>query len=289
MFRYIPYDEIDKNKWNGTVHYAHNGNVQGYHWYLKALIHEWGAIVENDYETVMPVLLEPLLPHQYRLLRELGPYTVNPLNASRLSELMALLSKHNKSGQYPINNRVSSALLVDHTTKKREKAVYLGGKTYDALAASYGDDFQQNLYGDGYDAVKIMSGKKPETIVALVKESEHYKNALMRIMYNAMHRGVGFSNGLEDKETGEILAISFFLGMPSVVTELVSFSVGDKKYRQFIFDLILRTNSEKASRIESYENISDLMEMGFDTEPVHDLLYSRSTVQNIKKAFGGAY
>ena len=289
MFRYIPFDEIEKNKWNGTVHYSSNSNIQGYHWYLKAVLSEWGAIVENDYETVVPVILEPLKPYQYQLLKELGPYSVNVLNKSRVTDILDLLKKHNKSSQYPINHRVSAKYIDEANVVVRQKAVFQGGKSYDELSKTYGDEFIDNLYGKGYENIKIMSGKKPEAIVALINESEEYKNALMRIMYNAMHRGVGFSNGIEDKQTGEILAISFFIGSPLVVSELVSFVKSDKKYRQLIFDLILRNNSEKPSLIETFHQVDDLFIMGFDTKPVRGIQSSSRAITILKKVLGGAY
>lgn len=289
MFRYVPFEEIEKNKWNGTVHYSLNSNVQGYYWYLKAVVSEWGAIVENDYETVLPVLLNPLKPYQYALLKELGPYSVNVLNKQRMEEVLVLLNKHNKSGNYPINSRVSSGFLTDIIQSQRLKSVFPGGMKYEELSINYGDGFTDNLYGKGYESIKIMSGKKPEDIVNLLKGKSDYKNALMRIMYNAMHRGVGFSNGIEDKETGKVLAISFFIGSPFCVSELVSYTNGEKKYRQLIFDLILRSNSAKPSRIETFENINDLHELGFDSEQVGDLHLSKKSFHSIKKAFGQAY
>ena len=136
MFRYIPFEEIEKNKWNGTVHYALNGNVQGYYWYLKAVLHEWGAIVENDYETVMPVLLSPLKDYQRSLLNELGPYSVNLLNKGRTDEIFTLFSKYNKSTIYPTNSGMSNLATEQFTQKKRLKAVYSGGKTYEDLSLS---------------------------------------------------------------------------------------------------------------------------------------------------------
>ena len=289
MFRYIPFDEIEKNKWNGTVHYAANSNVQGYYWYLKAVLHEWGAIVENDYETVMPVILEPLKPYQYSLLKELGPYSINILSSSRMNEILPLLEKHNRSSQYPLSNKVGSIHLENYSQEKKSKAVFSGGQKYDELSKNYGDEFIDNLYGKGYESIKIMSGRKPEAIVAQLNESEAYKNCLMRIMYNAMHRGVGFSNGLEDKESGKILAVSFFIGSPMSISELVSVNKRGKKYRQLIFDLLLRNNAEKPSRIESFHSVNDLHEMGFDSEEVCNLQLGKSSFLNLKKAFGRAH
>ena len=77
MYKFVPFAEIDKNKWNGTVHYAGHGNPYGYYWYLKAVLKEWDAIVEDDYETVFPIIKTPLSTDEYSLLPSLGPYSVN--------------------------------------------------------------------------------------------------------------------------------------------------------------------------------------------------------------------
>jgi len=58
MYRIVPFAEIEKNKWNGTIHYAINGNIFGYYWFLKAVIGEWDAIVEEDYQSVMPIPIQ---------------------------------------------------------------------------------------------------------------------------------------------------------------------------------------------------------------------------------------
>jgi len=289
MLRYIPFEEIEKNKWNGCVHYALNGNVQGYYWYLKAVLSEWGAIVENDYETVVPVILEPLKDYQYELLKELGPYSVNMIAPGTAKEIFSILEKHNKSSKYPLNSSISSSIVEKYNPTTKLKAVFQGGKNYLKLTDSYGDTFSKNLYEEGFDDVSIMSGKKPEEIVALLNVSDEHKNALLRIMYNGIHRGVGFTNGIQDKASGKILSMSFFLGTPRSIHELINYSSGNKKYRQFIFDLLLRNNAERPIYMETFQNIDDLFELGFDKEKVGDLQFKIGTIMKLKKALGGKY
>lgn len=289
MYRLVPFNEIEKNKWNGTVHYAINGNVFGYYWYLKAVIGEWDAIVEEDYESVLPVITTPLKAHQYSLLKELGPYSVNPLTDQRMKSMLDILVKHNKSSLYPIHSHSSKRQLDSFKISSRSKSVLPGGSTYEDLTVSYSDALKASINLKGYDDVKIISGLKPERLVGVLNENEMMKNALMRIMYNAMHRGIGFSSAIEDKASGKVLAASFFININSTLTEILSFSGGGKKYRQLIFDLLLRNNSGSPLRFETFESTSDLHEMGFDSEPVYDIHFKSSTVSNIMKSFGGAY
>ncbi|MEM9545931.1 MAG: hypothetical protein AAGA77_08155 [Bacteroidota bacterium] len=289
MYRFVPYDKIEKNKWNGTVHYALNGNVFGYYWYLKAVIGEWDAIVEEDYQSVMPVLNRPLKSYQYELLKELGPYSVNPLTDQRVGDMLELLEKHNRSSQYPIHSDVSRRQINAYNHSLRHKSVLQGGTVYKELFKTYSDELTKNLNEEGYDAIKVAASLKPETLVGLLNENDQYKNALMRVMYNAMHRGIGFSSAIEDRSTGKILAASFFINANTTMHEILSYSKGGKKYRQLIFDLMLRNSSGSPLRFETFYNVNILHEMGFDSEPVFDLQLKSSTMTNLLKSFGRAY
>ncbi|MEL7020062.1 MAG: hypothetical protein AAGK47_00510, partial [Bacteroidota bacterium] len=52
----IKREDIEKPRWDGCVHYSPNGNVFGYTWYLDAIAREWDGLVENNYESVMPLV-----------------------------------------------------------------------------------------------------------------------------------------------------------------------------------------------------------------------------------------
>ena len=289
MFKIIPFEEIEKNKWNGTIHYAINGNIFGYYWYLKAVVGEWDAIVEEDYESVMPIFRNPLKVYQYDLLKELGPYSVNPLVDARMKSFLDFLQKHNKTSEYPIHSQVSKRQIESFNYSRRYKAVLAGGNLYDDLSNSYSDDLTDNLNVKGYDFVKVSSSIKPELLVGLLNGNNMYKNALLRLMYNAMHRGIGFSSAIEDKASGKTLAASFFVNSNSTLVEILSFNSGGKKYRQLIFDLLLRNSSGSPMRFETFFSVDDLREMGFDFEPVYDLQFKTSTLTKLRKSLGRAY
>lgn len=53
--QYIPYQHIDKSKWDGCIDGAENGLIYANSFYLDAMAKHWDALVLNDYEAVMPL------------------------------------------------------------------------------------------------------------------------------------------------------------------------------------------------------------------------------------------
>ena len=53
--QYIPYKQIDKTKWDACISSATNGLIYAYTYYLDAMAKNWDALVQGDYEAVMPL------------------------------------------------------------------------------------------------------------------------------------------------------------------------------------------------------------------------------------------
>lgn len=53
--QYIPYQQINKIKWDACIESAHNSLVYARSFYLDAMAKNWDAIVLDDYEAVMPL------------------------------------------------------------------------------------------------------------------------------------------------------------------------------------------------------------------------------------------
>ncbi|MEP6712100.1 MAG: hypothetical protein ABJA37_06790 [Ferruginibacter sp.] len=52
---YIPYKNIDKNKWDTCIKNAINGLIYAQSFYLDNIAENWDALVLNDYEAIMPL------------------------------------------------------------------------------------------------------------------------------------------------------------------------------------------------------------------------------------------
>jgi len=55
VIQYLPYQQIDKQKWDACIEHADNGLIYGYCSYLDAMSLHWDALIWNDYEAVMPL------------------------------------------------------------------------------------------------------------------------------------------------------------------------------------------------------------------------------------------
>lgn len=65
--RLIPQAEIDRQLYNSCVHFATNGNIYGYQWYLNNTARDWDVLVEGDnYVSVLP------LPYGKNWLGQIG-------------------------------------------------------------------------------------------------------------------------------------------------------------------------------------------------------------------------
>lgn len=53
--QYLEHDNIDKRLWDNCIDKAANGLVYAYSYYLDIMCTNWGALVLNDYEAVMPL------------------------------------------------------------------------------------------------------------------------------------------------------------------------------------------------------------------------------------------
>lgn len=82
---------IDVSKWNALIKQAHNSLPYGYAWYLDAVSENWEALILNDYQAVLPLpfvkkmgfklYVQPLFNQQ------LGPFSLEPLNAEQLTAI----------------------------------------------------------------------------------------------------------------------------------------------------------------------------------------------------------
>lgn len=264
MYRYVPYSEIDKNKWNGTVHYAPNGNIFGYHWYLKAVYKEWDAIVEDDYQSVMPVL--PATDKSvYKFTPELGPYSVKLLIPSRSAAMVELMKKHTTGHYFPLHTSVNMNDIdtMGSRALKSQKLNLID--SYDAITDSYSDEVNEVFERIKKEEVTFVSSVKPETIVAQSNLTTNEKNTYLRIMYNAMHRGIGWSQGITDRKTGKYLALSFFVISHNVMHEIFYLSHQPKEYRWLLYDMAFKSSAGKPTLFMAYQDTDDILDLGFES------------------------
>lgn len=257
--RFVQRDEIDKVKWNSCVHYSNNGNFFGYIWYLDTIAKEWDALVEGDYESVFPLITRTKYwkvkeLYQPDLIRDITIYSINVLSEARITAFLNAIPKDLKY----INIRVDEQLIIpdpfNFTSKTLNNQQLLLNASYDELAARFSPTLVQALEKSRLANLIPTTSIKPEQIVDFYKAHtpnrknlERRYHGYLRIMYNVLHRGMGFGSGVQNKN-GELLAVSFYIYSHSRVYNLLS-AVSPKGKQVAadaqLFDTLLKTHAGK--------------------------------------------
>lgn len=275
--RLIKHADLDKNKWSSAVHYSTRGNIYGYWWYLTNTVKEWDGIVEGEYETVFPLIpVDSDVLASNELVPELGIYSVNVLSEKRVRAILSAIPDQYKKYNFRLNAGVKVPTDMGFMTSTRINHQLMLDKPYEELEEHYSDHQRRELAKALSSGVAITSNVKPEALADFYKEYTTDKNvdfnfhAYQRIMYNALHRGIGFASAIITREQ-EYLAMGFFLFTHGKVMRLFSFESPKGKSvgaNALLFDMLLRTNAGRPVLLDFNDFGQDSFALDFGAQRV---------------------
>lgn len=267
--RLISREEIDKTKWNSCVHYAVNGNIFGYMWYLDAMARHWDGLVEGDYESVMPLTHREVGWRQQGLVqpplvRELAIYSVNPPSNKRNEAFWNALPPEYKKVKLDLD-AFSQPRTDNWVTTELTNYFLPLNEPYELIRARYSQELVDRLEVAKQQDLFPMSSLKPERIAELFRKmkgvlSEPEFHGLQRIMYNALHRGWGFASGIMNREQ-EVLAAEFFIFSHGRVMSLAPIvtKAGEAIHaKEYLYDLMIRQQAGKPQSLDFNATASDV-------------------------------
>lgn len=222
MINYLHHNQIDKKKWDSCIRQAVNGNAYAFSWYLDLIHEEWEALVENDYERVMPLTGAKKMGISYLFqpyfAQQLGVFSTNKLSPAIVEKFLQAIPSQFKFAEFNLNsfNKISN--------KSRSYVLqnnYLLDliNSYDKVSMKYSKNTKRNLKKSIKNKLSISKNIKPEEVIALFRNNRgkkikkwndaHY-NILQRLMYKAIYKGKGVAYGAYT-DYNELCAAAFFL------------------------------------------------------------------------------
>ena len=253
----ISRSEIDKQKWNSCVHFANNGNICGYKWYLDALSKDWEALIEEDYGTVFPLVwkknwLGRKKIYQPSLILEGGIFSEKILSATRIKQLIEAIPTSYKSFSFTISSQAKIPQDMGLKITKETNRQLILNQPYEGLEKGFTDVFHQKLEDKWKYDMQPTSNLKPEKIVDFYKKyssfytKENY-HAYLRIMYNVLHRGWGFANGVINP-ANQLLAANFFIYSHGKIVNFLPVVSPEGRHKgamELLLNLVLQTHANK--------------------------------------------
>ena len=259
--RRISREDIDEKKWNGCVHYASNGNPYGYTWHLDAISEEWEGLIEGDYESVFPLVWNEKLKiakqlYQPFFAQQLGIYSINMLSAKRIENFLKAIPSDYKYIVINLNykNAIHEGLGFEVTERPNYTLRMMD--SYVEISSNYSSNLKRNLKRARQYKMTMTSSIKPEKLVELYRTHQGPKipelndaayHAAHRVIYNALHRGMGFLSAIVN-EHNTVMAAGFFLISKNRIVNLLPTTTPEgreKRAMHVLLDAIIQQNAGK--------------------------------------------
>ena len=249
---------IDKRRWDDCIAKSFNGSVYAWSWYLDIVHPDWEALIENDYERVMPLTPSRkfFLSYMFQpfFVQQLGVYSQSTLNADDVERFVRAIPAKYKIVRYRLNefNKVDYELGI---YEPHRNVVLDLIYDYQSLCNNYNNNTKRNLIKANSAGLTIDKDVKAETIIKLFAENrgrdvEHWKEKeykrLLDLVDTAIYHECCFVCGVNDIE-GRTIAGGIFMCSHDRIIFL--FSGSDESYKNkhaltFMLDNMIREFSE---------------------------------------------
>lgn len=222
LIRYLKHNEIDIRKWDNCILKSVNGNAYALSWYLDIIHPEWDALVENDYERVMPLTGNKKYGfsylHQPYFAQQLGVYSTKKLYPGVTEDFLDAIPSHFRFFDINLNS-------FNKVNEKKYEIIYNRNYVLDLIynhkkiIEHYSKNTKRNLKKSYANNLVMMKSIKPEEIIRLFRENrgktltkwgESHYIQLGRLMYSAIYKGRGLVYGVFDPRN-ELCAGAFFV------------------------------------------------------------------------------
>lgn len=147
---YIPYNKIDKKKWDSCVRQSAGRKIFGYSCILDHFCTNWDAIVINDYEAVFAIPWRKKMGLKYiyspYFIQNFSLHSSSKTNIEVYPEIFTLVEKHFNFADFfvCINGDISSKM--SHIKKEKRNNFLIDiNKPYEENYESWGENLRKNI------------------------------------------------------------------------------------------------------------------------------------------------
>lgn len=251
MLLCLEHSKIDKAQWDATI--AQCGNIYAYSWYLDIVHPRWEAVVEDDYQCVMPLtggkkfgvnyLFQPFF------VQQLGVFGKQPLSPEKLRAFLDAIPQKYRYAEIRLNE--SNLFNVDVQGVEYHRNVILDlNRDYENVKAGYHTNTKRNLAKAESFGLQVVESIDLKQVIRLFREHRGAEvkawgdaeyGRLQRLCDEAMRRNAAFVVGTKD-DTG-LLCGAMFVKTDRRITFLFSGNSVSGKAKQamtFLMDFVIQ-------------------------------------------------
>ena len=232
MIQYLTHNQNNLNKWDSTIDEC--GNIYAYSWYLDIVHPGWEALVEDDYQSVMPLTGGKQFGVNYLyqpyFVQQLGVFSKQPLTEEKLNAFLDAIPKKFRFAEIRLNESNTFDNQVQCIEYHRNVLLDLN-QEYDAIRANYHTNTKRNLAKAESNNLQLLYNVIPYHVVALFRDNrgallDKWGDAEYGILTGlgktAQNHKAAFVLGVNEKGDGEILSAALFMKTNNRITFLFS-------------------------------------------------------------------
>ncbi len=258
MIHYLEHNAIDKPKWDALI--AEYGNIYAFSWYLDIVHPGWEALVEDDYQSVMPLtggkkfgvnyLFQPFF------VQQLGVFSKSPMTAETTEAFLKAIPSKYRFAEIRLNEGNTFADGAEGVEYHRNVLLDLN-QEYEVIRANYHQNTKRNLAKAESNNLQLVETVIPYHVVALFRDNrgalldkwgDAEYNVLTHLAKVAQKRNAAFMLGVSEKGVGQLICAAIFMKTKDRITFLFSGLTEEGKQRQamtYLLDQVIQQHAHQ--------------------------------------------
>ena len=253
MIQYLQHNQINLTKWDATI--AECGNIYAYSWYLDIVHPGWEALVEDDYQSVMPLTGGKKFGVNYLyqpyFVQQLGVFSRQPLSSEKTEAFLKAIPSKYRFAEIRLNESNILSERFEGIEYHRNVILYLN-RDYNSIRENYHTNTKRNLAKAEENNLQLIFNVIPYHVVALFRDNrgatierwgDTEYGTLISLGKTAQNRNSAYILGVNEKGDGEILCAALFMKANGRITFLFSGLNEKGKERQamtYLLDQVIR-------------------------------------------------
>lgn len=259
MIQYLEHKDIDKKKWDAVI--AEYGNIYAFSWYLDIVHPGWDALVEDDYQSVMPLTGGKKFGVNYLFqpyfVQQLGVFSNSPMTAEKLELFLKAIPKQYRFAEIRLNESNTLDKIIEGFDYHRNVLLDLN-QDYKTIRSNYHTNTKRNLAKAENNSLQLVDTVIPYHVVALFTDNrgallDKWGDAeygrLTALTQVAVNRKSAFILGVSEKGVGQLLCAAIFMKTDNRITFLFSGLTEEGKQRQamtYLIDQVIQRYANQA-------------------------------------------
>lgn len=269
MIRYLTHNQIDTKRWDECIAQSPDGNVYAWSWYLDVVHHGWEALVEDDYEAVMPLagnrkfgvyyLFQPFFTQKF------GVFLRKEASEEKIKQFLKAIPEKYKFAEFRISVGIN-AFNADAVKAHRNIELALN-QDYSALSDNYNSNTKRNLAKAKKQGLTTVEKAEPSAIIELFRknrgknikqwgEAEYAR--LLKLVETAENHEACMVLGVQNRSNQTVAGAFFMISHNKIV---FLFSGADESNKEnhgltLLLDYVIKkfSNSEKTLDFEGSDD-----------------------------------